>query len=89
MFHPCHFFRCYISRKSVLAAIKALENDAEFTVISTPFVLDPHVLPEGLPWHEHLLNKVGDKEAKKEMKGQGPIAKAGKNIVRDALRFSM
>ena len=63
------------------AAIVALEKDAEFALYSQPFVLDPHVLPEGIPWFDHVVNKFGEKEAKKEMKGQGPIAKAGKACV--------
>ena len=49
--------------------------------MSKPFILNPNVPPGGIPWHEHLNTKFGEKVAKQEMKGQGPITKAGKNIV--------
>lgn len=73
---------CYISRKNLGAAIVALseKNNLKFSISSKPFVLDPSVPPGGISWHDQLLTKYGEKIAKQEMKGNGPISKAGKNV---------
>ena len=63
------------------AAISSLAQQFNFTVVFKPFVLDPNVSPGGIPWHDQLAMKQGEKIAKQEMKGNGPISKAGKSIV--------
>lgn len=75
-------YRCYISRKNLSAAISHFADQYNFTVISKPFVLDPSISAGGIPWYEQLTMKQGEKVAKQEIKGNGPISKAGKSIVR-------
>ena len=81
MFLFFFYCRCYISRKNLSAAISSLAQQFNFTVVFKPFVLDPNVSPGGIPWHDQLAMKQGEKIAKQEMKGNGPISKAGKSIV--------
>jgi len=69
---------CYIGRRQLEAAIKLVE--ASFNVSWKPFLLDAHTAPEGVPLDIHLASKYGEKIAKQEMKGQGPMAKAGKSV---------
>lgn len=38
------------------------------------------MLPEGIPLQVYLSNKYGEKVAKQELKGQGPLAKAAKSV---------
>lgn len=74
-------FRCYIGRRQLEAAINAVENKASVVVSWKPFLLDAHMLPEGIPLQVYLSNKYGEKVAKQELKGQGPLAKAAKSVV--------
>jgi Predicted dithiol-disulfide isomerase involved in polyketide biosynthesis len=62
-------------------AIESLIKNYKFTLVYKPFILDPNIPPGGQAWRDHLVLKFGEKVAKQEMKGQGPISKAGKSIV--------
>ena len=61
--------------------MNALEKDASFTVTWRPFLIDAQCPSEGIPYKTYLVNKFGEKVAKQEMKGQGPVGKAGKSVV--------
>ncbi|XP_066930348.1 uncharacterized protein [Clytia hemisphaerica] len=71
---------CYISRKNLSAACANLAKQYNFVVQFKPFILDPNVPPGGIPWHDQVAMKQGEKAAKQEMKGNGPISRAGKSI---------
>ena len=58
-----------------------MEKDAVFVVIWKPFLLDPNTIHAGIPLDLYLTDKVGEEVAKKEMKGKGPLAKAGRVVV--------
>ena len=63
------------------ASCANLAKQHSFVVQFKPFILDPNVPPGGIPWHDQVAMKQGEKAAKQEMKGYGPISKAGKSIV--------
>ena len=79
------YFRCYIGRRQLEAAIKTLERDASFSVTYKPFLLDANTKPEGIPLQVYFISKYGEKISKQEFKGNGPIAKAGKSVVSDPI----
>ncbi|XP_065668739.1 uncharacterized protein YwbO isoform X2 [Hydra vulgaris] len=71
---------CYIGKRYLEAAINALENEATFVITWKPFLIDAQCPSEGIPYNTYLISKFGEKIAKQEMKGQGPLGKAGKSV---------
>ena len=45
--------------------------------------MDANTKPKGIPLQVYFISKYGEKIAKQEFKGNGPIAKAGKSVVSD------
>jgi predicted DsbA family dithiol-disulfide isomerase len=61
---------CYIGKRRLEGAIKALENKFDFEVAYYPFELDPEAPAEGREHKTHLVNKFGGEERYNQLTDQ-------------------
>ncbi len=78
---PLMFLRCYVGKRRLETAMKALQEEADFKVTWKPFFLNPNTPKEGIPLVEYISSRYGAEAGRKVRDGKSPLVRVGKELV--------
>ena len=75
------YFRCYVGRRHIEAAIKSFDKNATVSVIWKPYLLNANADPKGVPMLEYGAKRFGSDFVKMALEGKSPTQLAGQKVV--------
>ena len=83
------FFRCWVGKRHLDAAIAHVKDDFDFKIHWKPFLLNPSTPEQGVPILDYLRAKFGPEAGERFLSGASPLAQQGKNLVRLLVQFAL
>lgn len=81
------YFRCYVGRRHIEAAVKSFDKNATVSVIWKPYLLNANADPKGVPMLEYGAKRFGSDFVKMALEGKSSTQLAGQKVVCFCLSF--